>query len=87
MYCSNITPQRERVVTRIIEKLELVLDLEFKQPTFFVIMIAGIAVGFVPIYAWLKYRQFFGGDPRHDLVYQRKYRKDLVKVSPSNSDV
>ena len=41
----------------------------FRKPEFWVILIASIAVGFLPIYGWLKYRQFFGGDPRHDIHY------------------
>lgn len=32
-----------------------------------------VTLSVMPIYAWLKWRQFFGGDPRHDIVYRANF--------------
>ena len=42
----------------------------FKVPLFWFQVFAGVAFSVIPIYAWLKYRQFMGGNPMHDINYQ-----------------
>ena len=42
----------------------------FQTPIFWLHIFAGVSAAVVPIYAWLKYRQFFGGNPMHDLTYR-----------------
>ena len=42
--------------------------------TFWLIVILGIAIAFMPVYAFTKYRQLFGGDPRHDIAYRLSYQ-------------
>ena len=37
----------------------------FKSPRLWLEILAGGSIAVVPIYAWLKYRQFFGGNPMH----------------------
>ena len=32
-----------------------------------------VTLSIMPIYFWLKWRQFFGGDPRHDFVYRANF--------------
>ena len=42
----------------------------FKSPRLWLEILAGVSIAVAPIYAWLKYRQFFGGNPMHDLKYR-----------------
>ena len=60
----------------------------FVAPRFWLQCLVGIGLAMVPIYAWLKYRQFFGGDPRHDIAYKARLLQDrtkkLNKVSHAN---
>ena len=42
----------------------------FKSPRLWLEIFAGVSIAVVPIYAWLKYRQFFGGNPMHDITYR-----------------
>ena len=64
-------------------------DVLLQQPLFWMIFLAALALAIVPIYSWLKYRQFFGGDPRYDLAYRRKVQMKKPQVyqqsSPSKS--
>ena len=48
----------------------------FKSPLFYMQCICGIGFAMIPIYAWMKYRQFFGGDPRHDIAYKAKFHQE-----------
>ena len=51
----------------------------FAAPRFWLQSMAGIGMAMIPIYAWLKYRQFFGGDPRHDIAYKARFLQDKTK--------
>ena len=42
----------------------------WKVPLFWMIIVGGLSFSFMPIYGWLKHRQFLGGDPRHDISYK-----------------
>jgi len=53
----------------------------FKSPVLWLNVVMGIAVQAVPIYAFFKYRQFFGGNPMHDVTYQQDRLKAAEKAA------
>ena len=46
-----------------------ILNGFFQSYVFWLQTFLGVALMVIPIYAWLKWRQFFGGDPRYDITY------------------
>lgn len=44
------------------------------KPVIWLQIFMGVTLSVMPIYAWTKYRQFFNGDPIHDLAKNRTRR-------------
>lgn len=50
-------------------------------------MIVGTAAVILPLYAWTKYRQFFGGYPIHDLNYRQQFVAQSRSTEPNSKPV
>lgn len=58
----------------------------FKSNVFWMQILMGTMMLVMPFYAWLKWRQFFGGDPRFDLTYQKKFARERLGEKESNAE-
>ena len=57
-----------------------------RSPIFWLQTICFTGMLVIPIYFWLKWRQFFGGDPRHDFVYRAKFQASKrSEIGPTNT--
>ena len=45
----------------------------WKSPVYWLTVIMGVGITVVPLYAWTKYRQLYGGYPVYDLSYRKQF--------------